>query len=253
MSYSAPIIATIVYDNQPYDPRLTTHWGFACLFTVGSRRILFDTGANGAILLANLAQMDIDPQAIDMIVVSHYHSDHTGGLLTALPTIADGRDRAVTVLVPRSFPDEIKQDAGRYAAVVDVNHPITLGGSVYTTGELGQKNTEQSLALETADGLIVITGCAHSGIVEVASQARRWGEIALVMGGFHLKDAAAADIKKVIEGLRKLGVKKVAPSHCTGQLAIRMFAREYGRDFIPAGAGAQIMVGQPRAHAHASD
>jgi 7,8-dihydropterin-6-yl-methyl-4-(beta-D-ribofuranosyl)aminobenzene 5'-phosphate synthase len=85
-------------------------------------------------------------------------------------------------------------------------------------------------------------GCAHPGIVEIVSQARRLGSIHLVMGGFHLKDANEAEIGRVIDGLKRLGVRKVAPSHCTGALAMRLFEAAFGSDFIPAGAGAQIRL-----------
>ena len=72
---------TIVYDNEAYKKDLKADWGFSCLVEIeNTPKILFDTGANGSILLYNMKKLDIDPMIIDEIFISHYHGDHTGGL-----------------------------------------------------------------------------------------------------------------------------------------------------------------------------
>jgi 7,8-dihydropterin-6-yl-methyl-4-(beta-D-ribofuranosyl)aminobenzene 5'-phosphate synthase len=101
---------------------------------------------------------------------------------------------------------------------------------------------EQALVVGTAEGLVVVTGCAHPGVVEMVRRAQQVGkgEVALVVGGFHLFGADRGRIAEVIGGLRALGVRRVAPCHCTGDLARRMFAEAFGDDFLPAGAGWSI-------------
>jgi 7,8-dihydropterin-6-yl-methyl-4-(beta-D-ribofuranosyl)aminobenzene 5'-phosphate synthase len=90
----------------------------------------------------------------------------------------------------------------------------------------------------------VVTGCAHQGIVRILERAvELTGEpVDLVMGGFHLRDSSQAGIAHILEEFRRLGVRRVAPSHCTGDLAVRLFAAEYGQDFISTGAGSVIVI-----------
>jgi 7,8-dihydropterin-6-yl-methyl-4-(beta-D-ribofuranosyl)aminobenzene 5'-phosphate synthase len=88
--------------------------------------------------------------------------------------------------------------------------------------------------------LIVMTGCAHPGIVEIVRRAKAYGEVYLVMGGFHLGDKSAREVDAIIAELKRLGVRQVAPCHCTGDEAIQLFRAAFGADFIQAGAGAVI-------------
>jgi len=92
---------------------------------------------------------------------------------------------------------------------------------------------------------VVATGCAHPGIVEMIRRAKQIGGngIYLAIGGFHLSVASRQAIKDIIAEFRWLGVQKVAPCHCTGKLAIGMFAAEYGEDFIEVGVGMVLDIG----------
>ena len=74
------ITVTIVYDNYPGPQGLTADWGFACVIQGLEKTILFDTGANDKIFLDNFRRLNFDPQQIDLVVISHPHSDHTNGL-----------------------------------------------------------------------------------------------------------------------------------------------------------------------------
>jgi 7,8-dihydropterin-6-yl-methyl-4-(beta-D-ribofuranosyl)aminobenzene 5'-phosphate synthase len=71
---------TIVYDNNEYDERLKTAWGFSCLVERGELSLLFDTGGDAPTLLSNMEVLELDPRDIDTVVLSHIHSDHVGGL-----------------------------------------------------------------------------------------------------------------------------------------------------------------------------
>lgn len=98
------------------------------------------------------------------------------------------------------------------------------------------------ILFDTDGGLIVICGCAHPGIVEMVSRAKSVSakEILLVMGGFHLQDYTPPAIQKIIAAFKTLGVGFVAPSHCTGIPARRLFQEQYGANFIESGVGKVI-------------
>ena len=230
---------TIDYDNNPYDPRLQTAWGFGCLVEIGEKTIHFDTGGCGVILLRNMVTMGIEPTSIDTIVLSHTHADHTGGLVSLFAMGA-----RPTVYVPRCFPVDLKSGVRAYAELVDVQQATNIANGIFSTGEMGTGIVEQALVLNTPKGLVVVTGCAHPGISEMLSRAKEIGEdeIYLVLGGFHLSGASEAGIKEIIVDFQRLGVQKVAPCHCTGDKAFALFREAYGEDFIQNGVGQVIEI-----------
>ncbi len=226
-----------VYENKSLYPHLASGWGFSCLVGDG---LLFDTGGDGRTLLFNMAKMGIDPAAIRTVILSHAHSDHTGGLSGLLATGA-----RPTVYVPRSFPARFKADVRSLVPLVEVHGPVEIRPGIHTTGEVGRDIVEQALAVETGEGLVVITGCAHPGVVKMVRRAKEsvGGEVYMVLGGFHLGDTSRRQVKRIIADFRRLGVRKVAPCHCTGDQARRTFASEFGADFILVGVGWMTTIG----------
>jgi 7,8-dihydropterin-6-yl-methyl-4-(beta-D-ribofuranosyl)aminobenzene 5'-phosphate synthase len=231
------ITLTIVYDNNPLDARLKTAWGFACLIEASKATVLFDTGGDGQVLMSNLKMLGFDPHKIDAVVLSHIHNDHIGGL-DALLAVNDD----LTVFVPQSFPAEFKARVSQRASVIQVREPMTITEDIRTTGEVDGAIIEQALIIQTNKGLVVITGCAHPGIVEIVRRAKAYGDVYLVMGGFHLGDKSAQEVETIIAQFKRLGVHQVAPSHCTGEAAIRQFSAAFGAEFIQAGAGLRISI-----------
>jgi len=232
---------TVVYDNNAYDSRLTTSWGFSCLITYGPHTILFDTGGDGKVLISNMQKLGLDPRAVDVVVLSHIHGDHTGGLGSILAL-----DTHPTVYVPQSFPESFKAQVRQWADLREVSGPEEIFEGVYTTGEVIANPREQALALETAKGLVVIMGCAHPGVDTLVRAAREatGDEVYLVLGGFHLGSAATPKVLGIISNLREMGVQKVAPCHCTGAKATAEFAARYGDDFMRCGVGFNLSVGR---------
>jgi 7,8-dihydropterin-6-yl-methyl-4-(beta-D-ribofuranosyl)aminobenzene 5'-phosphate synthase len=234
---------TVVSGRKPVTS-LRTDWGFACLVETGEARVLFDTGGNGAILLDNMDKLGLDPEALDVVVLSHVHGDHTGGLSALLEMGAKP-----TVYVPASFPASFKDGVRSQTDLVGVSDPIMIVPGVYTTGEVGSGIIEQALVVQTDEGLVVITGCAHPGVVEMVRRAKEAveGDVAadvfLVMGGFHLGQAGRGQIEGIIADFRGLGVQRVAPCHCTGDQARQAFAEEYGDGCTLAGVGQVFLVG----------
>lgn len=234
------ITITVIYDNNEYDKRLETAWGFSCLIEGLEKTILFDTGGNSSILLSNMRALGIVPQQVEVIVISHLHSDHVGGLHGFLE-----KNHNVSVFLPASAPKNIKTAVmERRAELIEVHNPAKICEDVYSTGELGTWIKEQSLIITTSKGLIVITGCAHPGIVKIVQEAKRQSksEVYLVLGGFHLSGESAGHIRSIVNELKKEGVKLVAPCHCSGDLARSIFRNEYKKDFVLMGAGTRLQI-----------
>lgn len=235
----AEIAVTIVYDNNPFDERLEPAWGFACVVQGFSKTILFDTGGDGRVLLSNMAKCHFTPEQIDVVVLSHIHGDHTGGLRAFLNVNPN-----VTVLVPKAFPpafkDELRKSA---AAVVETEGPARICEAIWTTGVLKDGPEEQGVYLTTPQGLIVITGCAHPGIVRMAQAARQHAgtPVHAVVGGSHMSAASRRRITEVIGGLKKVGVSRVAPCHCSGNQTRGLMEDAFPDGYLPSGVGARIV------------
>ncbi|MBO8131919.1 MAG: MBL fold metallo-hydrolase [Candidatus Marinimicrobia bacterium] len=224
-----------VYDNCQVDPELKTTWGFATIIKTPQELILFDTGGNSEILLFNMKKLGIDPSSIKKVVISHIHADHLGGLEGFLE-----RNSNVTVFIPHSFPKSVKNMIiQKKAKFVEISAPRKISASIYTTGELYGPPEEQSLIIDSKKGLVVITGCAHPGIVNIIKRAKKLmkeDKVYLVLGGFHRPPTSC------IKEFKELGVEKVAPSHCTGDLVRETFRKEYKENFIEHGVGKVIEI-----------
>ena len=234
------VTLTVLYDNYAYDEDLKTGWGFACLVKGLGETLLFDTGGNGAILLSNMTKLGVNPADIDVIVLSHYHRDHTGGLGALL-----AENRNVTVFVPISFPERFKRRVrARGAKVVSVGTPCEICEGAQTTAQLGARIREQALCISTSNGLFVLTGCAHPGIVRVVESARELSSLGVcgIMGGFHMKELSEKKVMEVVEELRAMGITVAAPCHCSGDLARQMMRQSFGSDYANVGVGATVQL-----------
>ena len=187
---------TIVYDNEVFKKNigLRSDWGLACLITTDSENILFDTGANGDILLENMNILNINPEDIDKIVISHEHSDHNGGLVSL---VSNTKDIDVYRL------DEKSSDKSNPLIVSEIPECISKG--VWTTGRIKGLVEEQSLVLKGKSGWYVLTGCSHPGIEKILDISREIGDIVGIIGGFH-----GFNRFKLVEHL-----DFICPCHCT--------------------------------------
>jgi 7,8-dihydropterin-6-yl-methyl-4-(beta-D-ribofuranosyl)aminobenzene 5'-phosphate synthase len=241
MSTGENITVSVVYDNYLIDRNLATGWGLGCVVRTPEGVFLFDTGSDSSVLLANIKSMNINPEEINFIVISHAHGDHSGGLCGFI-----SKNRGITVYIPGSFPKPWKDAIKAYGAKLwNISNPTRISGPVYTTGEMGEGIKEQSLVIDTNRGLVIITGCAHPGILNITAKVREIitkKEIYLCMGGFHLSGCSDFELHGIVNSFRKIGVMKVAPSHCSGDRCRRLFAEEYGTDFIESGVGRIIEI-----------
>jgi len=229
------VSVTILYDNYLYQENLQTDWGFSCLIEGLEKTILFDTGTHGDILAANAEKLGVDFGKVDAVVISHNHRDHFGGLETFLAI-----NNQVDVFLLTDFTEALSpvvQDAG--AKVRSISAPTEICKGVWLTGEMGDRIREQSLVLQTGEGLVVITGCAHPGVIRIIEKAKEIlpEEVYAVLGGFHLLQNTREQVAEKIGMFRQLGVRHAGPSHCTGESAIEQFHDAYGDRFIRLGAG----------------
>ena len=230
-----PIKMTVLYDNYVFTEGTKNAWGFSCFIEGTEKNILFDTGGEDEILMFNIDKLNINTESVEMIVISHNHWDHTGGLFTFFE-----KKSGIPVYLPHSFPEEFidnVKDAG--ASVILINEPAKICNGVYSTGEMEGRVNEQSLIVKTNKGIVVVTGCSHPGIVNIIKKAQEimGEEIYLVFGGFHLKDHSIKATKEIISQFRELGVKKCGATHCTGDKQINLFKEAYGNDYIEMGTG----------------
>ncbi|MBN1688578.1 MAG: MBL fold metallo-hydrolase [Candidatus Omnitrophica bacterium] len=232
---------TVVYDNEAFDPKMESGWGFSCYVEFAGKKVLFDTGDNPLKLSRNLACLGLDPRELDALVFSHEHWDHTGGLGAVLE-----KNPECPVYIGKNFSAGFKKkilDQGVRFHEVDEAVPLSqnlhLGPEMHRLGPW-----EIPMVLELPQGLVVITGCAHPGIEGMIKTVKKIfkKEVFLIVGGFHF--FASIGIKKKVEAIRRTGVRKAAPCHCTGARAIRIFEELYGSDFIRVGSGLKIDLGR---------
>ncbi len=208
---------TIVYDNTSLRPDLTPDWGFACMIEKpDSPLLLFDTGADGRILLGNIRKLGFDPAKVEDIFISHDHWDHTGGLNTMLELNPN-----VRIWAPPSLTLD-KENIRR------VEEPAELFPGFYSTGEL--EGIEQSLVVKTDLGLVLVVGCSHPPMRKIMQRAAEFGKLYGIIGGMH----GFSDY----ECFKDLSL--ICPVHCTQHK--REIKQRYPDRYIEGGAGKVIEI-----------
>jgi len=210
---------TIIYDNEVYKEGLTADWGFSCLVEAeNTPSILFDTGANGSILLSNMEKLGIDPVSIDEVFISHPHFDHIGGLSAFLNARSE-----IKVYVPVSL-----RGVRGAKEVISVSEPLKIHENVFSTGQLD--DIEQSMAVKTGKGIVLIVGCSHPEMADILKAASQFGKVYAIIGGMH--GFSEFELFKDME--------LICPAHCTAHKA--QIKTRFPAKYIGAGAGKVIEI-----------
>ena len=241
--------------------------GFALFLDRPEAKILFDPGPAGIATLNNAPRLGINLRAADGMVLSHGHMDHTGALPGVLRVMAK---RVPVYAHPDVFTDRYAKLGERMiyvglpfkrealvgmGAAFDLSTEFReIAPGMYLSGEIARHRTfetgdaelfvkqdgefrrdplkdDQSLAVETAEGLALILGCCHAGLINTIEhfQARLPGKpIHTVIGGTHLEFAPAEQLRETIAVLKGLGLKRLGLSHCTGLRAGARLVQELG-------------------------
>jgi len=209
---------TIIYDNTTFNSDLTADWGFAALVEAHGRKILFDTGGDGEILLTNMQKLGIHPAQVDEVFISHAHFDHVGGLSHFLR-----ENHEVAVYVPDTL-----RGIRHAREVKHIDKPGEIHEHFYTTGELD--HIEQSLLVETGRGLVLVAGCSHPPMDHILSEAGQFGKLYGIIGGLH--------------GFNEFelfnDLQLVCPTHCTQH--IEEIKRRFPEKYLPGGTGKIIEI-----------
>ncbi len=268
------ITITVLVDNVAAEGLASEH-GFSAWLEIEGCRLLFDTG-QGAALEGNADKLGIDLTTTDVLVLSHGHYDHTGGLPLVIgraPEVEIYAHPAVTspryairagVAKPIAMPTAARAALEARAAGlhwitgsqeltsgVGVTGPIprmtdyeNTGGPFFVDEEGRQPDPildDLALWLRTEEGLVVVVGCSHAGLVNTLHHALHVsGETRLhaVLGGFHLGEASETRLARTIEAVHRFGPDLIVPCHCTGRTAAERLKRTFGACVVPGSAGA---------------
>lgn len=268
---------TCVVDNavQP-SSRLRGEHGLAFLVEIESGRVLFDTGQSGAVLLHNLDVLEIEPESIDALAISHAHYDHTGGLPALLGRTHPGLPLyANPDLFRERFSrrgDEFKsiglplaQETLRAQTVLHLSaEPQQILPGIWTTGEIASRpepmggsprhmiqegdslipdpyQDDMALVIEVDSGLLLLCGCCHAGLLNTLSHVQHVFErpIVTIAGGTHLTSASSEHLQHVGQTLLEMAsLQRVYPNHCSGSAAFHSLLLTLGTDVVhPCPAG----------------
>jgi len=265
-------------------------WGFAALVEADGRRILFDTGDRTDLVLKNAKTLNIDLATVPELVLSHWHSDHTGGFLTlrrdvmtraasalARAHVGEGIFLSRTGVPPgvefnqmvRLRP-EYEQTGGTFMVHAK---PIQIHPGVWLTGQVPRKHPERNwsgqarvktpggivedtipddiaLVINTEQGLVVVTGCGHAGVINIIEHARHFlrpARVHALIGGVHLFNASEQTLGWTAEKLRGFGIDHFLGAHCTGIETVFDLRQRLGltrASCVVAAVGATFEVGR---------
>ena len=270
------VTLTTLCENTAGKPGFMAEWGLSILVQTDSVNVLFDTGGNFA-AVRNADKLGVDLRAVDVIVLSHAHADHTGGLREVL------RRTGPKEIIAHPAVWELKYTQRAYekreafigipftraelelfgASFTLCKKPVHITDSIVTTGEIAQTTDfegiepifyikengslrndtipdDLALIVRTQKGLVIVLGCAHRGMINTIRHAQMiTGEqrVHTVVGGTHLFPKTDEQVEKAIFALQEIGVQKIGVSHCTGFHASMRLAQAFGDTFFMNNAG----------------
>jgi 7,8-dihydropterin-6-yl-methyl-4-(beta-D-ribofuranosyl)aminobenzene 5'-phosphate synthase len=232
-------------------------WGFSALIEADGRKILFDTGARPETVLGNAKELGIDLSDVTEVFMSHGHTDHTGGLMTLRREFSKRNPNAFSIVHigegafyprPESSPysqslTQLKADFEKSGGkFIMYQKPTEIYPNVWITGPVPRTNDEknwsgsgkvalpngqvvadnvpedQSMVFDTNEGLVIVSGCGHAGVVNTVEYARQMvtAPAATLIGGFHLFNLSDERLQWTAEKLKGYGLRTFVGAHCTG-------------------------------------
>jgi 7,8-dihydropterin-6-yl-methyl-4-(beta-D-ribofuranosyl)aminobenzene 5'-phosphate synthase len=231
-----------LFSNVTIDhPKLKGGHGQSFLITIGDEKILYDTGLNSETLLNNMEALSVSPDEITKLVLSHGHSDHTGGLtgfldkrttdkvlpLIAHPDFSENKIYKILGFIKKNLASPSLTDSQKSKVEMHLSaKPVQITGNLRTTGEITERNEQQGLEpnalhpengkyvidplkddlgliLSTEKGEVIITGCAHSGILNICNYVKKTtgNKIHAIVGGTHMTRFSKDEVKYVASRL----------------------------------------------------
>lgn len=266
---------TILTDNTVVSRNMRGEHGLSFLINTGENCLLFDTG-QGLVLDDNARTMGLELDAVDTVVFSHGHYDHTGGLASVLrattrplavyahpeaflPKYAKEKSETRAIGMPGECVVAVR-DSGCCLISSRQSEQVVTG--VRTTGEILRQHPEeaitepffrdlegreadllqddQALFMDTAQGLVVLLGCAHAGLINTLDHVQELTpgrSIRAVIGGMHLNSATDSRIQWTTGELNRFKINMLVPLHCTGQKAVAAFWAAFPGACRQGGAG----------------
>jgi 7,8-dihydropterin-6-yl-methyl-4-(beta-D-ribofuranosyl)aminobenzene 5'-phosphate synthase len=256
---------TVLMENNKNSskPKLEAKHGLSFLVTatIGDNKVtvLMDTGPSPDALMNNVDTLGVDLQNVDVVVLSHGHYDHTGGLIAALkriknrvpvighPLLFDPKLKVMPSLKLIGAPFKLSDVESAGGVPVLATNPVKIAEAITTTGEVPRTTTfekvkgfwtvqntnfkddvmidDQSLVLDVKNkGLVIVSGCAHSGIINTIKYAQKITQnkkVYAVLGGFHLMGSDDNTVQSTVDALKEISPEIVAPCHCTGKKATK--------------------------------
>ncbi len=262
---------TITVLSTSVAPRGVGEWGFAALVEADGHRILFDTGARPDTVLRNAQTLGLDLRTVTDVVLSHHHDDHVGGLLRLREAMAEAAPHALAtvhvaegIFEPRRYGARAREvnDMLALRPAVEATggtfvvhaEPAAIAPGVWVTGPVPRVHPEhnfsgarrlrapggwvedsvpesQSLVVDTARGLVLLSGCGHAGIINTITHARatiRAAPVHAALGGFHLHRASAPHLQWTAAQLEGLELEQLFGAHCTGRKAVARVRQRLG-------------------------